>query len=180
MELFATLNKQLADYDAEIWEPLVHLSRYAYLKQAHEKDTHIYFIEKGGMRIFIETPEEDITYRLGYAGNVFGDLQGFISDTPTAYCIQALRQTVLKPVRRERFLAFLEADEKHKSLWFDLLNSVILQQGERERDLLTGSPTERYRRVLARSPQLFQEIPLKYIASYLRMSPETLSRIRNS
>jgi len=35
-------------------------------------------------------------------------------------------------------------------------------------------------RVLTRSPQLFQEIPHKYIAAYLRMSPETLSRLLNS
>ena len=51
---------------------------------------------------------------------------------------------------------------------------------ERELDLLTSSPHERIQRVLKRSPQVFQEIPAKYIASYLRMTPETLSRILNS
>jgi hypothetical protein len=56
----------------------------------------------------------------------------------------------------------------------------VLQQMERERDILTSSPLERYKRVLERSPQLFQEIPNKYIASYLRMTPETLSRIKKS
>jgi len=55
-----------------------------------------------------------------------------------------------------------------------------LQQMERERDLLTSSPMERYLRVKDRSPQLFQEIPNKYIASYLRMTPETLSRLKKS
>lgn len=57
-----------------------------------------------------------------------------------------------------------------------LLNSML----EREIDLLTSSPFERYNRILERSPQVFQEIPLKYIASYLRMTPETLSRLRKS
>ena len=51
---------------------------------------------------------------------------------------------------------------------------------ERERDILTSSPLERYNRVLKRSPLLFQEIPNKYIADYLRMTPETLSRIKKS
>jgi CRP/FNR family transcriptional regulator, anaerobic regulatory protein len=60
------------------------------------------------------------------------------------------------------------------------MESLIVQQIEREVDLLTASPTERLARVLKRSPNLFQEVPLKYIASYLRMTPETLSRIRNS
>jgi len=46
------------------------------------------------------------------------------------------------------------------------------------RDRLEPSPLERYNAVLRRSPQLFQHVPLRHIASYLRMSPETLSRIR--
>jgi CRP-like cAMP-binding protein len=48
---------------------------------------------------------------------------------------------------------------------------------ERENDLIIYSPQKRVERVFKRSPQLFQEIPQKYIASYLRMTPETLSRI---
>ncbi len=51
---------------------------------------------------------------------------------------------------------------------------------EREQDLLINSPEERYRRVLKRSPQLFQEVPHKYIAAYLRMPPETLSRVKKA
>jgi hypothetical protein len=57
---------------------------------------------------------------------------------------------------------------------------IIYDQFEREKDILTYSPLKRYQRVLKRSPQLFQEIPNKYIASYLRMSPETLSRLKKS
>ena len=64
--------------------------------------------------------------------------------------------------------------------YIELLEAMVLQQMDREIDLLTVSPVERLNRVLLRSPHLFQEIPLKYIASYLRMTPETLSRIRNS
>jgi hypothetical protein len=44
---------------------------------------------------------------------------------------------------------------------------------------LINAPAERYERVLKRSPKLFQEVPNKYIANYLRMSPETLSRLKN-
>ena len=61
-----------------------------------------------------------------------------------------------------------------------LIENLIVQQLEREIDILTTSPEERYNRVLKRSPKLFQQIPAKYIASYLRMTPETLSRIRKS
>jgi hypothetical protein len=65
-------------------------------------------------------------------------------------------------------------------LWGKILENLAVQQLEREIDLLKNSPKERYERVLKRSPQLFQEIPNRHIANYLRMSPETLSRLKKS
>ena len=65
-------------------------------------------------------------------------------------------------------------------LWIAILENLVQQQMDREKDLLIDSPLERYNRVLKRSPKLFQEIPHKYIANYLRMSPETLSRLKKS
>ena len=50
----------------------------------------------------------------------------------------------------------------------------------KEIDILTNPPKERYERVLKRNPQLFQEIPNRHIANYLRMSAETLSRLKKS
>lgn len=61
-----------------------------------------------------------------------------------------------------------------------MLEDLVLQQLEREKDILTSSPKARFERVLKRSPKLFQEIPNKHIANYLRMSPETLSRLKKS
>ena len=71
-------------------------------------------------------------------------------------------------------------NETNRTLWQTVTELLIYEQIEREKDILTQSPLARYQRVLKRSPQLFQEIPNKYIASYLRMTPETLSRIKSS
>ncbi len=54
---------------------------------------------------------------------------------------------------------------------------ALLGKIEREVELLTLSPVERYQRLLERSPHIFQIIRRKYIASYLRMTPETMSRL---
>ena len=77
-------------------------------------------------------------------------------------------------------MEFMQSSPENSTTWQLMLEQLVLQQMERERDILTVSPLERYKRVLKRSPQLFQEIPHKYIASYLRMTPETLSRIKKS
>ena len=73
---------------------------------------------------------------------------------------------------------FLSHHPENARTWQALLEELILQLLEREKDLLTSSPAERYSRLLKRSPQLFQEISNRHIANYLRMSPETLSRLK--
>ncbi len=75
-------------------------------------------------------------------------------------------------------MQFIRSDPERFDLWLTILEQLVYQQIERERDLLTASPADRYHRVLERSPQLFQEVPNKYIAAYLRMTPETLSRLK--
>ncbi|MEX2597851.1 MAG: Crp/Fnr family transcriptional regulator, partial [Salibacteraceae bacterium] len=100
--------------------------------------------------------------------------------SPSLVYLQAIRKTVVTVFERKSFYAALEQNEKLKALYVETLETLAAQQMEREIDLLTGSPADRLKRVMKRSPQLFQEVPLKYIASYLRMTPETLSRIMNS
>ncbi|MCE2734433.1 MAG: hypothetical protein LW821_13820 [Flammeovirgaceae bacterium] len=62
--------------------------------------------------------------------------------------------------------------------WRILQEKALLGKIERETELLTFTPEQRVNRLLQRSPHLFQIIPRKYIASYLRMTPETLSRLK--
>ncbi|PSQ97969.1 MAG: hypothetical protein BRD55_00785 [Bacteroidetes bacterium SW_9_63_38] len=73
--------------------------------------------------------------------------------------------------------------DKHRELerWsWRLLASALRGRSKRERDHMILTAKERHERLLAESPQLVQRVPLKHIASYLGMSPETLSRIRGS
>lgn len=94
--------------------------------------------------------------------------------------MQAIRKTKVKWVSKPRYMEIVNSKPEYIALYNQLLEQLVLQQMEREQDLLINSPEERYRRVLQRSPQLFQEVPPNYIASYLRMTPETLFRIKKA
>ena len=107
-------------------------------------------------------------------------LDSFIQHTPSAFHIQALRKTEVLVLSKRKFEEIIHAHPNLKEEWIVMLQALIIQQLDREKDLLISSPLDRYERVLKRSPQLFQEVPNKYIADYLRMTPETLSRIMNS
>ncbi len=174
LNLIEQLNRQ------NLWEKEIALQRNEYLKVKGSVDTNIYLVESGSLRIYVLDENEEHTIRFGYKNNLIAALDSFLNEKPSEFYIQALKKTSLKAISKKSFLSLMESSEANKEIWISILKSFVLQQMERERDILTSSPMERYNRVLKRSPQLFQEIPNKYIASYLRMTPETLSRIKKS
>ncbi|MEQ8364500.1 MAG: Crp/Fnr family transcriptional regulator [Cyclobacteriaceae bacterium] len=163
-----------------LWAKEIALKRNEYLIRSGATERYLYFVEEGTIRAFIEEAGEEQEIRFGYPGSVFTALDSFFSGQPTRFNLQALKQCRLRAVEKVAFNNLMESSEENSRLYLLLLRGFVVQQIEREIDILTSSPTERYRRVLERSPHLFQEIPSKYIASYLRMTPETLSRLKKN
>lgn len=163
-----------------LWSSELKLHRNEYLTLKGNIDTNLYLVTEGSLRIYIVDKSEEQIIRFGYKDNLIAALDSFIQESPTDLYIQALKKTTLKVIDKTEYMKLINSSPENIQLWNKILENFVIQQMERERDLLTNSPIERYYRVLQRSPQLFQEIPNKYIASYLRMTPETLSRIKKS
>lgn len=161
-------------------EKTINLKRNEYLKVKGSTDTQIYFVESGSLRVFVLDNADEQIIRFGYKGDILVSLDSFLTEKPSDFIIQAIKKTKLSVVSKKRFVQFIQANDENRERWIQILEDLVLQQMEREKDILTTSPKERYNRVLTRSPRLFQEIPNKYIANYLRMSPETLSRLKKS
>jgi CRP-like cAMP-binding protein len=156
----------------------VTLERNEFLKVKGTIDTNIYFVESGSLKIFVLDDCEEQIIRFGYKNNLVVSLDSYLTGKSSDFFIQAIKKTVLRVITKKQLEQFLQ-DKSDNTWWIKTLEGLILQQLEREIDILTSSPKERYKRVFERSPQLFQEIPNRYIANYLRMSPETLSRLKS-
>jgi CRP-like cAMP-binding protein len=163
----------------ELSDKEITIERNEYLKVKGSIDTNVYYIESGSLRFFLLDDYEEQTIRFGYKENLIVSLDSFLTGKPSDIYIQAIKKTVVKVVTKEQFDKFLEK-ENNQNLWTKILENLVIQQMEREIDILTNSPKERYERVLKRIPQLFQEVPNRHIANYLRMSAETLSRLKKS
>lgn len=163
---------------AHLWTPRVTVLRNEFLVRVGEKCPLLYFVESGALRVIYETEEEDFTIRFGYRDSFISVLPSLLRNVPAQYSIQALKASNVVALHRNHLLKAVAEDPELAALWNMAQEQLILEQLEREIDILTPQPAERYARVLARSPRLFQEIPNKYIASYLRMKPETLSRLK--
>lgn len=164
--------------DSNLFERKIILNRNEVLKQSGTVDTNIYRIQEGSLKIYIVDNEEERIIRFGYEGNIIVSLDSFISGKPSDFYIQAIKKTTVHIASKSDFEKFINSSENNLKMWNLILEDLVLQQIEREKDILTNSPKERYERVLQRSPKLFQLIPHKHIANYLRMKPETLSRLK--
>lgn len=163
-----------------LWEEEKTYPRNSYLITRGTINSQVFFITAGSCRVFIHDEEEEKTIRFGYQGSFIVALDSYITNKPTMFHMQAIKQCRVKTVSKPALEKLLQQDLSNTLLWQQILEALVYQQLEREVDILITSPLERYNRVFTRSPQLFQEIPHKYIASYLRMTPETLSRLKKS
>lgn len=178
MNIIDKLREQISQ--AGLWQEIKTIERNDYLMVAGTTENALYFILEGSVRIFMIEEQEEHTIRFGYKNSLITALDSFLNNQKTVFYLQAIKKTRYQSISKKDFFELIDKNNENKNLWIKLLETFVIQQMERETDLLTNSPEERYRRVLKRSPQLFQEIPHKYIASYLRMSPETLSRLKKS
>lgn len=141
-----------------------------------EVENNLYFIEDGAVKIYYQSELAEHIVRLGYNGSILNSLSSFLNTKPSELFIETIRESKVKTLKRKQVIDILSQSQGYP----EFLEGLLIQQLDREIDLLHDLPLQRLERVLKRSPTLFQHVPLKYIASYLRMSPETLSRIRNS
>ncbi len=163
-----------------LWSKEILLQRNDFLLQEGSIEKYIYFIDEGTLRIFISDPDGEQVIRFGYKGSLITALDSFLTGNPTGLNLQAIKRCKLKALEKKAFEKLVSGSHENTKLYLVILEQLVIQQMEREVDILTSSPARRYERVLKRSPHLFQEIPSRYIASYLRMTPETLSRLKKS
>lgn len=162
----------------KLWKETRTYKRNDFIKHGNTIDTNLYFVVEGSVRVYIAHENEEKVIRFGYKNSIITALDSFFTGLPSLFYIQTIKKTTVKILSKETLNQLITTHPTINIFWNKNLEELAIQQLEREIDILTNSPKERYLRVLKRSPQLFQEIPNKHIASYLRMSPETLSRIK--
>lgn len=162
----------------EISSERIEVQKSEYLLAEGMVDRYLYIVEEGAFKIFYVADYEEQIVRFGYPDSIMNSPVSFFSGAPSEFYIQAIKKSVVVRIHRSDFYQYIRQHSGYLKQYSEALESIITQLIERETDLLTSSPAARYERVWKRSPQLFQHIPAKYIASYLRMTPETFSRIR--
>jgi CRP/FNR family transcriptional regulator, anaerobic regulatory protein len=155
------------------------ISKKQYLLRAGHTSRQICFIEKGLLRCFYEHGETEVSSWFMKEGDVIVSVESFFKQKPSYESIQALEETIVHYVSYDElqfiYKNFLEFNfvarvlaEHYYTLSEQRLYSMRMQRSH-----------ERYEHLFQQFPELILRVPSKYIASYLGVSEETLSRIKS-
>ncbi|MEM1271278.1 MAG: Crp/Fnr family transcriptional regulator [Bacteroidota bacterium] len=160
------------------WEP-VEFAKGVRITQAGEHEPYLYFVLDGVQRMFFPHPDgREIVLGFSYAGDFSGVFDSFRTNEPALSTLQALADSQLLRISKADFNAALDEHRCLERWLLTFTERIFFGRLKREVHLLTMSADERYLRLLTQSPHLIQLVPQKDIASYLGMTPETLSRVR--
>ena len=139
---------------------------------------NIYWIVKGLVRQYYYKNGKELTEYMATENTIVMCIESLFREQPTRLQIMAIEPTILYCLPKARLEAVAMKSVNIQILYRKILEeSLILSQIHADM-LRFESAIDRYQKLVKRSPQLVLRAPLVYIASYLQMTPETLSRVR--
>lgn len=155
------------------------IEKSSIMLRAGEYNQWMNFVDQGCLRIFfIKDDGQEVTRYLAFEGMFATGLASFITQEPSFEYIQSMENTVVLQINRNDFYYLLRIIPAWEKFFRDYLadayiNNITIYHRETTKDA-----EERYRELLNKDPIVVQRLPNRIVASYLNMSPETLSRMK--
>ncbi|MCG8637848.1 MAG: Crp/Fnr family transcriptional regulator [Desulfobacterales bacterium] len=167
-----------------IWKtikPLAEKKKYpkkSWLLNEGEVAKYLFFIEQGCIRSWFNNDGNDITFQFFFEGGFVSSFESLRLGKPSLFNLETIEPSVLYTVPREKFLEI-----KDSTLLKEAVNELLCRRLHHYQKLflsrIKNSPRHRYEELLRENPEIFERVPHHYIASYLGITPVSLSRIRN-
>jgi CRP-like cAMP-binding protein len=180
--------KAQGQLDSDKWDEYV---SYYHRLEVHAKTTLLkegevsrkaYIIEKGCLRAWFNKGGKDITCRFAFENEIVSGAESFIRKVPSLFTVESIEPCVLHWIHKQDLDKILEEIHEIPAFRKEYMNAIYDRQWHYMKLFLSfikDTPAQRYQNLLKESPQIIQRVPQHYIASYLGITPVSLSRIRS-
>lgn len=148
------------------------------LLKAGQVENHLSFVETGIIRFYIPKDTHDLTFAFTFDNNFVSGYDSFLTQRPSIYQMETLTRTTLWRLTYSDLQAIYDETEIGNAIGRKASEELFLKKSKRELSLLNETAEERYLNLFTDHPELIEKVPLKYIASYIGVTPQALSRIR--
>lgn len=176
---YSTMTHEELDLLESILVPMKFLKNEMILREG-ETCTNIYWVVKGLVRQFYYKNGKEVTEYMATENSIVMCIESLFLEQPTHLQIKTIEPSILIAIPKADLEAVAMKSVNIQILYRKILEeSLILSQIHADM-LRFESAQDRYHKLIKRQPQLVLRAPLVYIASYLQMTPETLSRVRTA
>ena len=157
---------------------LTTLKKSDYFLKAGRICDKLSFHKSGLIRVYVTTDKKDVTQWISSTGYFITDLAGIIFNKPSKYSIQALTDCELYTIDNKDYKNIPQIIKQWHELEKLFIARCFTLLEDRIFTLLSMTAEDRYKLLFEQNSNLFNQVPLQYLASMMGMTPETLSRIR--
>lgn len=137
-----------------------------------------YFVNSGCARLFYRKDGEEVSANFVFENNFIASLESFLLQVPSRQAIETLEDCELVVLQKERLTELIKKHPRIESFSRAIAERAFIILQRRASSFILDSPEERYMKMLNEHPQISSRIPQHMIASYLGITPVSLSRIR--
>lgn len=153
--------------------------RKQYLLQEGDVCKNIFFVEKGALRLYsLDESGREHILQFALEGWVISDLYSFLTGEPATYTIDAIEDSELVMVSKSAHEELLKKVRSYETFTRLNITGAYLAMQRRLTSTISATLEERYEAFVALYPHIAERVPQHMIASYLGLTPETLSRVR--
>jgi CRP-like cAMP-binding protein len=141
--------------------------------------SNYYYVKSGGLRIYFDQNEREITSWIALENEFFTDLKSLKKQIPTRFNVQALENSVIFTIKSDIMEQLYNQYPAWQQFGRQIWETNFLNLIEGVTSFQTMTAEERYLKMMQES-ELLQRVPLKHLASFLGVTPSSLSRLRKT
>lgn len=172
-------NSYLNHFESQIKSEDLSVPSKAILLEEGKIAEKLYLIRKGCLRLFFYDKGNDISFQFFFEEDFVASFDSLYKRTPSLFYLESIEPTELTAIRREDFFNLINNNLSFRQLYEAKLIDRFHAYQQLFLSRIRNTPQQRYEELLKEYPYLIQRIPQHYIASYLGITPVSLSRIRN-